>query len=352
MDKFDSERHFQHTLPVLARSHLHLRYALLATSARQSERKQRSAHTDRSLALYQKAIQLVLPELHTRSTAVIASCVVLCVLEMQSSSPKGWRQHLEGCAHLIQASGIHGFCGGLNQALFWCFARMDVCGGLIMSMSTLIPMDCWAPGTTLDEQATHFKEAKGFDAQACYAVYLCGHVLDLFTHKPQLASRVDPSIAIDANQSSYAYVSRWTELWGYVDDWYHHRSDEMMAIHHMKLPSSPFPKVLYSNPAAISGNQLYHTACVLMLQHKPLAAVVRQKPRSIFWHARQACAISINNHHHGAWTNSIQPLWIAGQWMSHPSEQKVILELLERIERETGWGTKWRAEDLMEFWGD
>lgn len=35
-----------------------------------------------------------------------------------------WRRHVEGCARLIQSLGIHGFSGKLEQALFWCFARM------------------------------------------------------------------------------------------------------------------------------------------------------------------------------------------------------------------------------------
>jgi len=35
-----------------------------------------------------------------------------------------WRRHLDGCACLIQSLGINGFSGGMEQALFWCFARM------------------------------------------------------------------------------------------------------------------------------------------------------------------------------------------------------------------------------------
>lgn len=74
--------------------------------------------------------------------------------------------------------------------------------------------------------------------------------------------------------------------------------------------------------------------------------------RSILWHARQICAISESNSHHGSWTNSVQPLWIAGKVMSHPSEHRAILRILERIEKEVGWDTKWRADDLKEYWGD
>lgn len=115
---------------------------MLALSARQLERK----FPDRpatSLGLYQEAIHQLVPQLQTRTTTVVASCVVLCVLEMMSckltslqaglsvlaadlfpGSPKMWRRHLDGSASLILSLGINGFSGGLEQALFWCFARM------------------------------------------------------------------------------------------------------------------------------------------------------------------------------------------------------------------------------------
>ena len=112
--------------------------------------------------------------------------------------------------------------------------------------------------------------------------------------------------------------------------------------------------VLFANAAAISGTQLYHTASIIMLQNRPTEVTLspEQKLRGVLWHARQICAISISNHHHGAWTNSIQPLWIAGQCMSHPDEHRAILEILDKIEKASGWGTRWRANDLREFWGD
>lgn len=54
----------------------------------------------------------------------------------------------------------------------------------------------------------------------------------------------------------------------------------------------------------------------------------------------------------GCWTNALQPLWIAGKVMSHYSEHMAIVETLVRIERETGWATAWRVEDLKDLWGD
>lgn len=57
---------------------------MLALSSRQLERKDGSFPASMSLMLYQQAIHKLLPELHTKDVSVVASCVVLCVLEMLS----------------------------------------------------------------------------------------------------------------------------------------------------------------------------------------------------------------------------------------------------------------------------
>ena len=344
LDKFDSDCHFQHVIPTMASSSDHLRSAVLALSARQIELKETTLPNDRSLALYHQAIHLLLPHLPTRSTEVIASCVILCVLEMLSCSPKAWRRHLDGCASLMEAVGINGFVGGVEEALFWCFARMDVCGGLISSVKTLIPISHWASKIDLEADAELFRTKSSFQSWANWAVYLVAQVLDLVT-----TSTVDT-----INRASPNFRARWLDLWKHVSSWHMLRPPALHSI--LTVPSSespgPFPTILFSNPAAISGNQLYHTASILMLQNQPANVKIIPKPRSILWHARQVCGIAISNDHHGAWTNSVQPLWIAGKCMSHPEEHKAILDVLDRIERESGWKTKWRAEDLREFWGD
>jgi hypothetical protein len=305
--------------------------------------KENSKSLSESLALYQEAIHLLLSELQTKNAAVIASCVILCVLEMMSCSPNEWRRHLEGCANLLEAVGINGFVGGVEQALFWCFIRMDLCGALISQDVTLIPVDRWASNIDFASDIRLFRNpANGFDTYANYAVFLCASCVAYLNTSGESPGGKD--------------VGRWTELLNLLDDWYNERPEEMEPI--LTIPpsqseaSSPFPTVLYGNGPAVSGNQLYHTAMLLMLQEKPKGLQPSRKQKSIFWHARQICAISESNTHHGAWTNSIQPIWIAGKVMSHQSEHKAILKIYERIERETGWVTSWRREDLKTWWGD
>ncbi|KAI0191663.1 hypothetical protein EV127DRAFT_337740 [Xylaria flabelliformis] len=338
LDKFDNDCHFGRTLPVMAQDHRHLRCSMLALSARQQEQKHSERRSSASLALYQEAVHQLIPQLQTRSIPVVASCVVLCVLEMMSCSPNMWRRHLDGCASLIQSVGINGFSNGLEKALFWCFARMDVCGGFISSQRTLIPVDSWSSEISLEQNVRLYREASRFDIYADYAVFLCALVLDLFA----------------SDHTEDVFVRRWNELFGYIEDWYTQRPPEMRSILELKAPkgdySRPFPIILFSNPAAVSGNQLYHTAAVLMLQRKPRSAFMRSN--SILWHCRRICAISISNTQHACWTNCIQPLWIAGKVMSHPSEHQAILDIYATIEKDTGWSAKWRADDLKSYWGD
>jgi hypothetical protein len=353
IDKFDINRHFELVLPMLAKDAEHLRYSILALSARQIELKENKMELNTSLGLYQLAIHLLTPRLETRSTVVLASSAVLCVLEMLSCSPKAWRRHLDGCAALIQALGITGTCGGLEQAIFWCFARMDVCGALISLEKTLIPIHKWVGCGSLVDDTQSLSAHASFDMCANTMVYIQGRVVDLLCNFGRWEQRHSgPGVMYTNNQ----YVAEWLQLFDFIEAWHRERPQEMRAILEISSqqydPPRPFPTVLYPNPPAIAGNQLYHTAALLMLKHKPASLHLSQKPRSMLWHARQICAISISNGNHACWTNSTQPIWIAGQLMSHSSEHKAILELYERVERETGWSTKWRANDLIEYWGD
>lgn len=72
---------------MVAKSTEHHRYSILTLSARQPERKDPGKPVIES-TLYPKTIELTIQELHSLGTAVIASCVLLCVLQMTSSPPK------------------------------------------------------------------------------------------------------------------------------------------------------------------------------------------------------------------------------------------------------------------------
>ncbi|KID86432.1 hypothetical protein MGU_06574 [Metarhizium guizhouense ARSEF 977] len=325
------ERHFQHTLPALAPSNDHLRCAILALSARQQELKRPANPTDRSLALYQEAVRLLLPDLASRSTAAVASCVILSVLETLSCSPEARHRHLDACASFMGAVGINGFVSGVNQALFWCLARTDVCGALLSAPT--LAVSTWSQSNTDDDVRMH--QSTNCTGWANYAVHLTARVLNLLSSQT-------------TNRRDLAFRTRWLRLWKHLCDWQERRPAPFRSMS-STTTNVPFPTVVFSNPAATSATQLYHTASVLMLQHQS-TEVTLPKTHTALWHARQICAISISNDHHGAWMNAVQPLLVAGRCIRHPAEHKAILDVLQRIEKETGCETKSRQEDLRSFW--
>lgn len=157
------------------------------------------------------------------------------------------------------------------------------------------------------------------------------------------------------------FRARWLSFCKLLSSWYSLRPRPLHAI--LVVPSSTpssqlFPAVTFSNTAGITSSQLYHTAFILNLQKQPLGfklPSLSPKPMSVLWHASgsaaSAAASVTSNEHNAAWTNGLQPLWIAGKCVSHREEHKAILNMLEMIERQSGWKTSWRAEDLNEHWG-
>ncbi|KAG5914207.1 hypothetical protein E4U42_000621, partial [Claviceps africana] len=142
LDKFDDDRHFGIHVPILAEQSPPLLYAVLAFSARQMERKALLDKCYDSLELYQESIRLLGPSLQARDANTLVTACILAVLELMSGSSRNWRRHIEGCATLFDFFAVTGFSGGLLQAVFWCYARMELCGAIIAAgaESTVLPL--------------------------------------------------------------------------------------------------------------------------------------------------------------------------------------------------------------------
>jgi hypothetical protein len=170
---------------------------------------------------------------------------------------------------LIEAIRIHGFVGEVEQALFWCFARMgmyfaaliqsnkllttlikDVCGGLISQEETLIPLNRWTSGRDAWEDHNLFRNPSNtFDVWANYSVFICASVLHLLNSNR--TSHFD--ISRPQNQQD-GYALRWQKLYDILQSWYTDRPEEMKPL--LAIPvvaedfQNPFPTVLYGNGSA------------------------------------------------------------------------------------------------------
>ncbi|OAL04647.1 hypothetical protein IQ06DRAFT_332989 [Phaeosphaeriaceae sp. SRC1lsM3a] len=349
LDMFDTGRAFGIQLPALAKESPPLLYALLAIGARQLERKEKTRSSFDSLELYQEAIRLLAPLLSARDTHVIAACVILCCLEMFSASAQDWRHHLEGCAAVFEAFGVHGFSNDVLQAVFWCYARMDVCGALISdgTDSTLLRPAQWLPSGIEEHEADAlFRSRQSPDMYANYAVYLSAKTCELISDRNKYVE-----LGVENGCTLECFQQRWHTLWAQLSAWSEQRPKEMLPID--TTDTTPFPHIFFAHWAAISSNQLFHTSSVLLLtaNNKPKLTPTASPTTSTKWHVKRICGISLANPHEGCLNNAIQPLWIAGRLLSHSSEQSLVVKTIRQIEFLTGWTATWRIRDLEQTWG-
>ena len=345
-----------------------LLFAVLAISARQMELKKGIRNPCESLELYQEAIRRLKPLLQARNEDAITVSVILCAMEMMSASGEDWRRHLDGCAAMFVSFGVNGFSDDLHKAIFWCYARMgqpynitrelkgldadqhviDLCGAL-MSDGTQGPLiEPWrwlAPGVHEAEASRLFAQFRSPDMHANYSVYLCAKVTELLSNRTRYMEFGEENGCTDA-----VYATRWKTLWDDLQSWLDQRPEELLPL--QILDSEPFPHILFAHWAAISSNQLHHTACLLLLNMPPPhAKLIHDKSHTTSGYAKRICGISLTNPHQGCLNNAIHPLWIAGRHLSHRSEHAVLIKLFKNIEQTTGWVTSWRIADLERVWG-
>ncbi|KAJ5232867.1 hypothetical protein N7468_005823 [Penicillium chermesinum] len=360
LDKFDECRNFGVNIPILSQRFPALLYAMLAFSARQTERKCRLDKAYDSLELYQESIRLLAPCLQARDPNVLVPVCILAVMELMSVSPRDWRRHVEGCAALFDSFNVNGLSGGHLQAVFWCYARMELCGAIISNgaESTVLPLSKWVPALpvpagpeereSLIRDLFYEKSCDSPDMHANWAVYLCAKTCDLACRQTRHMELGEMA------EDPRPFVEQWTVLWDELQFWLEKRPAAMLPIKTTGLGGGLiFPEILFAHWAAISGNQLYHAACIMMLDMKPPEKVLPlSKPcYSSIWHARRVCGISLTNPHSGNLINAIQPLYIAGKLLSHHSEHIEVARLFKTVEETTGWGALWRLRDLERAWG-
>lgn len=127
-------------------------------------------------------------------------------------------------------------------------------------------------------------------------------------------------------------------------------------------PNALFPEVWYSIPMCASTMQCYHMSQIQLLMNKPHestqgATNVYERLNSYQSvlaacqkHSREIVGISLGRPDDAVRIHSVQPLFTAGQCLSHPGERQAVLDLLRGVEADIGWATEYRTRQLIEQW--
>jgi hypothetical protein len=123
-----------------------------------------------------------------------------------------------------------------------------------------------------------------------------------------------------------------------------------------------FEQIWYELPICAATMQSYHQANILLLVNRPQESTAirstvsarlksyRQIQAEALRHAREVCGISLANPTDPLRINSVHALSVAGQVFYEEAEQRVVLDLLEEVERDLGWTTSYHTAKLMDEW--
>jgi hypothetical protein len=152
----------------------------------------------------------------------------------------------------------------------------------------------------------------------------------------------------------------WIQLVEELQQWYRERPREFQPMLELELddqlagPERSFPVVLFANGAGLFGNQLYHTAMLILLHNRPRTARIanfHSVAMSPLWHAQRICSIGLNNDRRECWDPCLLASFLlAARRMTHESQQCEIVRGFDRIRTVTGWNATNCLQSLRAEW--
>jgi hypothetical protein len=152
----------------------------------------------------------------------------------------------------------------------------------------------------------------------------------------------------------------WIQLVEELQQWYGERPREFEPMLEIEMddqlagPERSFPVILFANGASLFGNQLYHTAMLILLHNRPRTARIadfRSVAMSPLWHTQRICSIAIHNDRRECWDPCLLASFaLAARRMTHESQQHEVVRGLERIHTVTGWNVKNCLHSLRVEW--
>ncbi|KAI5207736.1 hypothetical protein E4T39_01813 [Aureobasidium subglaciale] len=328
----------------------------------------------------------------TDSDELIATTAILCVFEFLDASGTEWSRHLDGAKSLfdIAKDGAMPLSNTSSpmlaprpttstkgrRAVFWNICRQEMLNAFINNTNTRLDTEdyeMWRSaglhisqaGLVLPSNDPAVQEPMADDMISNSLIWLMMKLVnfisagDEFPHEMGLGVR------------QRALLEYWEGLERQLDKWFE-------GLPHSFRPSATeWPdksNLLLNKPHEStgikhikpSGTNSRGNTWSLAQRHASYASILRQSRK----HAEEIVSIGLGLKNDSARIHSVQPLYTAGQvlgmWESNLKTTQVdegnapdevdamrgcVLNLLQSIQRETGWATEYRMQQLLEEWG-
>ncbi|KAK8052390.1 hypothetical protein PG993_003775 [Apiospora rasikravindrae] len=374
MDSLDEKKHFSRLVPYHALKCPMLLNALLACGVKQLTVTQQF-NDDKALFYYDTATTQLLRSLQNpeRNTAECATtAVVLNVYEIMSEKPTQRMSHIAGARALIRECGWNAKSTGLGAACFWLNVGMELLSCLAFNWQTAwepdqwgVDMDFFFDSTNPDKQQRDSSISKGegigHGAEETWVHRMFFIVAKICNFRASIPNFKNPSPHDEQMRLQERYAE-WQRLKGMCDTWNDACPRPMHPFGYLYpsqsrggsggRPTSLFPNVWLIKRAAIVGRLFYHTAQCLLAQINPILPKDSDEARAVQQHhAHQVCGIVAHTRDRGVASVSIRSLAIVAEVLTDRAEQRECVDILENIDKATGWKLGAVVKNLKRVWG-
>jgi hypothetical protein len=349
MDSMDPHKHFSRLLPFHSLSEPMLLNAFLACGARHLTLVNPAYTEEKAIHYYDTATRYLLKNLQdpNRDNVICATtAVILNVYEIMSERALQRMNHIAGARALIKECGWNARSVGVGSACFWLNVGLEVLSCLHFNWQTAWDPDDWGVDMEFSRELQNGRE----EIWTHRMLYIIAKVCNFRATIPHNTSNMDPKLI----QGRY---DEWLRLKGMAEAWNDGipRTMHPMAFLYPYQTSSKslFPEVWLVKRSTIVARLFYHTASLLLTQINPYHTIATstllqdQQTR----HAQMICGIAAHVKDRGVASVAIRSLHHAAEVLQSREEQEEVLQIFEKINRETGWRIGFVYKDLREKWG-
>ncbi|SCV57399.1 uncharacterized protein FFB14_15133 [Fusarium fujikuroi] len=338
---------------------------------------------------------------------IIIAATILSVYEFLTASDQTWSEHLDGIRSFIRLSDELGFnfqpmsaslildplLPSLLRAACWNFARQDFLAALINGHKTRLdtenPVIWRRMGLNVSANGkpiahVHSDSPEDPCSQALRPDIISNTLVWLLSKLANYVALVnDPrqqANSVRGLETTWLSLNQNFEIWhqglpssfrpSYRVRYTPRHSAEGCRTCRHQPESLICHETWYSNSMCASSIQSYHMSQILLLIHKPegLAPAPISRPsvsegpfdalarfnqikRVLQYHAAEICAIALSRLEAAAKIHMLQPVYLAGRCLHTKADRAIVLRLLESIEIELGWSSRYRVNDLLREWG-
>ncbi|KAL4782659.1 hypothetical protein BJX76DRAFT_368960 [Aspergillus varians] len=339
-----------------------------------------------------------------RSDEILAATAILSVYELLDATGPAWNRHLSGVKSLLDLAEVgmrplqrlppgdvslqpkRPKLSKARRATFWNFARQDYLSAFINGSRTRLHTEDLALWTEAGLQVDNLGFVRASNVNASRhsgedvmkedsisnaLVWIVSKIINFIS--PSNNAHIGPSGAVNAGPlglSQQASLERWYRLEAELDVWYKGLPETFHPCARLGLPdtanqsdgyaddASSLSEIWYSIPMCSSAMQHYHMGRILLHIHKPTQPSGATNPitnrystTDIQFHSREIVGIAMACPAGSVRINSLQPLFVSGQFLTGPGERRMVLRLLQDIEVDLGWATEYRVKQLFREWG-